>query len=149
MTSNENISALLAICAGNSPVARELYAQRPVMRSFVVLFDLHLNKRLSKKCRGWWLETPSSSTWRHCYVHLKYRPDKQPIYNALLATLWVPCMWISYFHEYHTVSIWISVHEHRPTLPNYKHRRWRNALSVPQEIAFQSGSMYWITRQTI
>ena len=34
----ETFSALLAICAGNSPVTGELPAQRPVTRSFDVFF---------------------------------------------------------------------------------------------------------------
>ena len=37
----EIFSALLAICAGNSPVPGEFPAQRPVTRSFDVFFDLH------------------------------------------------------------------------------------------------------------
>ena len=45
----ETFSALLAICAGNLPVPGEFPAQRPVTRSFVVFFDLRLNKRLRKK----------------------------------------------------------------------------------------------------
>ena len=45
----EAISALLAICAGNSPVIGEFPAWRPVKRSFDIFFDLHLNKRLSKR----------------------------------------------------------------------------------------------------
>ena len=44
----EIFSALLAICAGNSPVPGEFPAQRPVTRSFDVFFDLCLNKRLRK-----------------------------------------------------------------------------------------------------
>ena len=44
----ETFSALLALCAGNSPVTGEFPAQRPVTRSFDILFDLRLNKRLSK-----------------------------------------------------------------------------------------------------
>ena len=44
-------SALLAICAGNSPVVGEFPAQRPVTRSFDVFFDLRLHKRLSKNNR--------------------------------------------------------------------------------------------------
>ena len=48
----ETFSALLAICAGNSPVTCEFPAQRPVARSFDVLFDLRPNKRLSKQSRG-------------------------------------------------------------------------------------------------
>ena len=29
-------------------------------------FDLRLNKRLSKRWRGWWFETPSPPLWCHC-----------------------------------------------------------------------------------
>ena len=45
----ETFSALLAICAGNSPVPGEYPKQRPVTRAFDVFFDLRLNKRLSKQ----------------------------------------------------------------------------------------------------
>ena len=64
----ETFSVLLAICAGNSPVAGEFSAQRPVTRSFDVYFDLRLNKRLSKQSWGWWFETPSRPLCRHCNV---------------------------------------------------------------------------------
>ena len=40
----------------------------PVTRSFDVFFDLRLNKRLSKQSWGWWLETLSRPSWRHCNV---------------------------------------------------------------------------------
>ena len=60
----ETFSALLAICAGNSPVSGEFPAQRPVTRSF----DLRLNKRLSKQSWGWWFETLSCPLWRQCNV---------------------------------------------------------------------------------
>ena len=62
----ETCSALLAIGAGNSPVPGEFPAQRPVTRSFDVIFDLRLNKRLRKQSRGWWFETLSCPLWRHC-----------------------------------------------------------------------------------
>ena len=62
----ETFSALLALCAGNSPVTGEFPSQRPVTRTFNVFFDLRLNKRLSKQSWGWWFETPSRSLWRHC-----------------------------------------------------------------------------------
>ena len=52
----ETFSALLATCAGQSPVTR----------SFDVFFDLHPNKRLSKKWWGWWFETLSRPLWHHC-----------------------------------------------------------------------------------
>ena len=38
----ETFSALLALCAGNSPVTVEFPAQRPVTRSFDVFLDLRL-----------------------------------------------------------------------------------------------------------
>ena len=44
----ETFSALLALCAGNSPVTGEFPAQRPVTQSFDVFFHLCLNKRLSE-----------------------------------------------------------------------------------------------------
>ena len=64
----ETFSALLALCAGNSPVIGEFPLQRPVTGSFDVFFDLHLNKCLSKQSWGLWSETPSSPLWRHCKV---------------------------------------------------------------------------------
>ena len=66
----ETFSALLAICAGNSPVSGEFPAQRPVKRSFDVFLDLRLNERLSKHSWGWWLETPWCPLWRHSNVIL-------------------------------------------------------------------------------
>ena len=45
----ETFSALLAFCAGNSPVAGEFPAQRPVTWSFDVFFDLSLKQQLSKQ----------------------------------------------------------------------------------------------------
>ena len=65
-SSNGNISALLDICTGNSPVPGEFPAQRPVTRIFGVFFDLCLNKPLSKQSWGWWFETLSCPLWRHC-----------------------------------------------------------------------------------
>ena len=69
----ETFSALLAICAGNSPVPGEFPTQRPVTRSFDVYFDLRPNKRLSKQSRGWWFETQSRPLWRHRNV---YKPPR-------------------------------------------------------------------------
>ena len=62
----ETFSALLALCAGNSPVTGEFPSQRPVTWSFNILFDLGPNISLSKQLWGWWFETPSRSLWRHC-----------------------------------------------------------------------------------
>ena len=64
--------ALLAFCAGNSPVPGEFPHKRPVTRSFDVLFDLRLNKQLSKQSWGWWFETLSRPLWRHSNEYLKH-----------------------------------------------------------------------------
>ena len=66
----ETFSALLALCAANSPVTGEFPAERPVTRSLDVCFDPHLNKRLSKQSSawGWWFETPLYSLSRYCNV---------------------------------------------------------------------------------
>ena len=71
----ETFSALLAICARNSPVTGEFPAQRPVRRSFDVFFYLSPNKRLSKQPWGWWFRTPSCPLWRHNNVNQNVRRD--------------------------------------------------------------------------
>ena len=63
-SSNENMSALLALCEGN----RSIPSQRPVTRSVDVFIDLCLNKWLRQSKRRWF-ETPSRSLWRHCNVN--------------------------------------------------------------------------------
>ena len=71
----EIFSALLALCAGNSPVAGEFPSQRPATRSFGVFFDLRLNKRLSKQSWGWWFEitlimtSPECTGSEHAHTH--------------------------------------------------------------------------------
>ena len=69
----EAFSALLALCARNSPVTGEFPSQRPVTRSLDVFFDLRLNKRLSKHSWGWWFVTPSRSLWRHCNAYVLFQ----------------------------------------------------------------------------
>ena len=71
----EIFSALMALCAGNSPVTGELPAQKSVTRSFGIFFDLCLNKQFSKQSCGWWFETPTCSWWRHCNVKVHGKSD--------------------------------------------------------------------------
>ena len=54
MSSNGNISALLALCAGNSPVPGKFPAQRPVTRSSDVFIDLLDPEQAGEKT----IETP-------------------------------------------------------------------------------------------
>ena len=59
----KRFSALLALCAGKSPVTVEFptKGQLPVFSLMC-----NLNKRLSKQSWGWWFETSSRPWWRHC-----------------------------------------------------------------------------------
>ena len=86
----ETFSALLALCAGNSPVTGEFPAQRPVTRSFDVFFDLCLNKRLSKQSWSWWFETSSRSLWRHCKVWIDLWHMKWLVYIVDMSSLCHP-----------------------------------------------------------
>ena len=78
----ETFSALMALCAGNSPFTGEFPAQRVVTRSFDVFFDLRLNKRLSKWW-GWWFETPPRPLWRH-YNETSYLPTSSERYSFFI-----------------------------------------------------------------
>ena len=81
----EKFSALLAICAENSPVADEFPSQSPVTLSFDVFFDLRLNEWLSKQWWGWWFEMPSRPLWLHFNeLHL-------PCSNRSLISAWINC----------------------------------------------------------
>ena len=64
-SSNGNIFRVTGPLCGEFTGPGEFPTQRPVTRSFDVIFDLRLNKRLSKQPRGWWFETPSCPFWRH------------------------------------------------------------------------------------
>ena len=84
----ETFSALLALCAGNSPVPGEFPAQTPVTRSFGAFFDLRLIKRLSKHSRGWWFETLS----RHYdVIVMNVHNASDPVYMIHVITLLWPC----------------------------------------------------------
>ena len=70
----ETISALLALCEGNSPVIGGFPLQRASNTGFDVLFDVSLIKRLNNPSNRPWFETPGCSLWRHCieYLHVRY-----------------------------------------------------------------------------
>ena len=71
----ETFSALLAFCARNLPVTGEFPAQRPVMRSFDVFFDLRMNPQSVEQWKRWWFETLPRSSWRHCNSVAHYHPS--------------------------------------------------------------------------
>ena len=60
----ETFATSLAICAGNYPVTGESPSQRPVTWSFDGVFDLRLNKQLSKQSWGWWFDMQLRPLWQ-------------------------------------------------------------------------------------
>ena len=107
----ETISALLAICAGNSPVTGEFSTQRPVTRSFDIFFDLRLNKRLSKLWWGLWVETPSRPLWRCCNASKPTWTVTELIRHLGIAISWIcmcTCMYISIKNR--RLSPWDPIH---------------------------------------
>ena len=84
----EAFSALLALCAGNSPSTGEFPSQRPETQSFAVFLDVRLNKRLRKQWRRRWFETPSRSLWRHCHKFLCIHVMHYPYSLGLLLRYW-------------------------------------------------------------
>ena len=80
----EAFSALLVICAWNSPIPGEFPAQRPVTRSFDVFVDLRLNKRLCKN------NGEAGDLWR-------YRSH----YDVTVMAGWEHCQFCSASHQWH------------------------------------------------
>ena len=108
----EAFSALLAFCAGNSPVTGWLPTPRPVTRSFDVFFHLRLNKRLSKQPRGWWFKTPPWPLWRQCNVHIPLRTTIASSWLLSGAIQWILCLTgVILFHQntsrLNGASVWI------------------------------------------
>ena len=68
----ETFSALLALCAGNSPVTGEFPSKRPEKARDAELWCFHLllNKWVGTQSRRRWFKTPSRSLWRQCNVTL-------------------------------------------------------------------------------
>ena len=84
----ETFSTLLTLCVGNSPVNGEFPAQRPVMRSFDVFFDLRLNKRLSTQWWGWWFEMPWCSLWHHFNATSEVWDEMSFIHSPTSMVVW-------------------------------------------------------------
>ena len=71
-SSNGNIFRVTGPLCGEFTGPGEFPTQRPVTRSFVVYFDLCLNKRLCKQSWGWWFETLLCPLWRHSNVDYNF-----------------------------------------------------------------------------
>ena len=88
----ETFSALLALCAGNSPVPVNSPHKGQWRGALMFFFYLRLNKRLSKQPWGWWFETPSWSLWRQC---------NDTSYFLIWDKLW--CVYCEYLGKYWAV----------------------------------------------
>ena len=94
----EKFSAILALCAGNSPVTCEFPSQRPVTRSFDVLFNLRVYKRLSKQSWSWWFETQLRPWWCHRNWMSPIRGCLPKLYQCTGAKTKKPPLWIWHIH---------------------------------------------------
>ena len=90
----ETFPALLALFVGNSPVTGEFPPQRPVTRSFDVLFDLRLNK--------WWVHNREAGDFRRHRSHYDTGgfPSERPA-TGLWCFLWsAPERTIDYYYRH-------------------------------------------------
>ena len=116
-------SALLAICAGNSPITGEFPTQGPVTRGFDVFFDLHLNKRLSKQSWGWSFETLSRPLLRHRNAQTGIKLTAPYRYEIWQYCWWESCQisWLNAPHGLCRINVYID--------PNYiiRNSTWQSA----------------------
>ena len=109
----DTFSALLAICAGNSPVTGKFPMQRPVTRNFDVFFDLCL----SKQWWGWWFEMPLCPSWCHwcsdkpltgLALNLVGEPIRVGVGGHFLLNSYhfLASVWLSSFHGLQLNSWW-------------------------------------------
>ena len=75
------------------------HQQRLVTWSFDVFFGVRLNKRLSKRSRCRWFETPWRLLWRHCDV-----------VSCIIAFTW--CLWSLVSPTHLECRTWISNYIH-------------------------------------
>ena len=114
----ETFSALLALCAGNSPVTGEFPSQRPVTRSFDVFFDLRLNKRLSKQWWGWWFETPSPHYYVTVMKIFHYRNEFENVcFNMIVIFILTMCSELTLKLSWHFKGTLIIIPLNEKTLP--------------------------------
>ena len=79
-SSNGNISRVTGPLCGEIAGHRWIPHTKASDGEFDVLFDLRLNKRLSKQSWGWLFETSSRSWWHHC--------NMTQVCNAIIKHTW-------------------------------------------------------------
>ena len=68
-SSNGNIFRVTGHLCGEFTGLRWIPRSKASDAELWCFFDRRLNKRLSKPSWGWWFETLSCPSWRHCNVH--------------------------------------------------------------------------------
>ena len=87
----ETFSALLAICAANSPVPGHKGQWRGTLMFSLICA---LNKRLSKQSWGWWFETLSRPLWRHRNVQFCSQNQLRRDFLGCICGYFLPVEWL-------------------------------------------------------
>ena len=87
-SSNGKIFRVTGPLCGEFTGHRWIPLVRPVTQSFDVLFDLCLNKRLSKQSQHRWFEKPSRSLWRRCNGKSYISYDFTLLYFGYMTAPW-------------------------------------------------------------
>ena len=106
-SSNENIFRVTGHLCGEFTGPRWFPRTEASDAELWSFFDLRLNKRLSKRSWGWWIETLLRPLWRHC--------------NDASRSHWVVGTYLIAFHKYlvssikyeETVFLWTASTLHR------------------------------------
>ena len=147
----KTFSALLAFCAGNSPVPGEFPTQRPVTRSFDIFFDLCLNK-------GWVNNRDAGDLRRHrvhydVIVMSEFPLTRSPLDPADPAGPGLPRCPCEKKKKRHNVMVW----KHFSALialclrfETPSHSLWRYCNVIPQNNNFLQVAIYAsVNRATI
>ena len=104
----EAFTALLAICAGNSPITGEFPAERAMTRGFDIFFDLRLNEQLSKQSWGWWFETPSHPLWHHSSDEEKLMSTQYLFMKNIIFSIYPDILYMKHISSTcHWTVIWV------------------------------------------
>ena len=134
----ETFSALLALCAGNSPVTRGFPAQRPVTRSFDVFLNLRLNRQLSKRWRRWGFETLPCLLWRHCnetlFLQVTIHDRLRGYKYEFVCNCWIPDDTTDYYYKSFS-NTGIHMYPSTPISPSSDRRiSWANVFITEERV---------------
>ena len=130
---------------GESIGHRWFPSQRPVTQSFVVFFDLPLNKRLDKQSIRRWFETPSRSLWLHCidHVHISWdvlqigRWNYQTYGYSFASLLWIIAIIRIIWLYWNGAVICKDLYQpHRQICREPFHQRFQSSVEIRRKFMF-------------